>query len=270
MAKAAITVGEFQPNSTTVDDAYRMAPKPMISVISPSTSRGGLRSLGMLRSTITPSTTPSEADGRVDKEDPAPEAGVHQPAAEDGADGGRDDGGHAKDAEGETLFLHRKDAQQERNAQGQRQATAYALDGARAHQQPDVGRKARHQRAHDKDGEAGEIDALDAKAVGHEACQRRGDADRQHVDADDPLRFAQVRAEFLAQGLKRHVDDRGVENHHEDAKDDDAEHLPLIRQPALPWARRLRPDAAYAKFLLVRRSTRSAINSTQPEKWPCY
>ena len=41
-----------------------------------------------------------QADGDVDEEDPVPVEVVGDPAAEGGADGGRDDDGHAVDGEG--------------------------------------------------------------------------------------------------------------------------------------------------------------------------
>ncbi len=80
----------------------------------------------------------------------------------------------------------------------------------------------------DEQAQPAQVDPLDAEAIGQEAGQRRADAQRQHVDADDPLRVVEVAAELLAQRLEGHVDHRGVQDDHEDAEDDGAQHLPLV------------------------------------------
>ena len=122
--------------------------------------------------------------------------------------------------------------QQEGAAQRQGDTTAEALEGAGSNQEAQVRGKAAQQRAGEEQRQAAEIGALHAEAVGQEAGQRRGDAQAEHVDANNPLGVAEARAILAAQGLKGDVHDRRVENRHEDTKNDRNEDFPLVGQPA--------------------------------------
>ena len=71
-----------------------------------------------------------DADGNVDEEDPAPVVVVGDPAAEDGADGGRGDDGDGVEGEGRGSFGGRKGVDEDGLFDRREAAAADALQDA--------------------------------------------------------------------------------------------------------------------------------------------
>ncbi len=140
--------------------------------------------------------------------------------------------GDPEDAEGSPLLFGREGPVELGGTERLGNAAAKSLQGAGRDQPAQRGSQPAQERADHEDRQPQQVHALDAEPVRQEAGNRRGDTQRQDIDADHPLGLGQRGAEFTPQGGKGNVDDRGVQDDHEDPEHDRDQHLPLAFQAA--------------------------------------
>ena len=157
----------------------------------------------------------NQANGDVDEEDPVPVVVVGDPAAEGGADGGRDDDSHAVDGEGLAAFFDGEGVGENGLFAGREAAAAEALQDAGDDQEPEAGREAAERRADGEHDDADHVEAFAADAVRKPAGDGQNDGGGDEVAGQHPgglvLRCAD-RARDMRQG---DVGDGGVEHLHE-------------------------------------------------------
>ena len=180
-----------------------------------------------------------QADGKVDEEDPVPVEVVGDPAAEGGADGGREDDGHAVDGEGLPAPLDGEGVGEDGLLAGGEAASAEALQDAGEDKDRQRGREAAEQGADGEHEHAGHVEALAAEAVGEPSGDGKDDGGGYEIGGEDPRGFVLTCAEGARDVGKGYVGDGGVEDLHESGKGDRQGDGPGV-VPGLPCCCELR------------------------------
>ena len=177
--------------------------------------------------------TASDADGHVHEEDPFPADARGDDAADDRPDRHGCAGHGAVDAEGGAALLAVERLRDERERGGEHHRPADALDAAeeveleRARGQPAGGRG---------DGEDDEADGEHEPAPEQVRERARGQqegGERERVGVDHPLQVLEARVQRALDVGQRDVDDRDVQEQHEDRHADGDQGPPLALHPAL-------------------------------------
>src|SRR5262249_30072860 len=128
-----------------------------------------------------PERDAKQADRYIDKEHPAPQIVIEQPAAQDEPKCRRRCDRDPEVAQRCPLLARWNRAEELRRAKRDRDAAAKSLQGPRRDQQPEIGRNPAEERAQDKQSQAAKIYALDTKTVGQEASHWRANTQRQDI-----------------------------------------------------------------------------------------
>ena len=161
-----------------------------------------------------------DADGDVEEEEPAPAGVVDDPAADGGAEGGREDDGHAVDGEGHAAFLGREGVGEDGLFAGLEASAGCALEDAEEDEHGEGGGESAEQRGEGEEGDAAHVEALAADAVGDPAADGQDDGVGDEVAGEDPGGFADAGAEGAGDVRHGDVDDGGVERLHESGEGD--------------------------------------------------
>ena len=175
------------------------------------------------------------ADGNVDEEDPAPGEVVGDPAAEGGADGGREHGDEAVEGEGLAALLRLKGVGHDGLGHGLHAAAACALDDAEDEQHGQRGRRAAKKTGHREDDDAEDEEVAPAHEAGGPSAQRQHDGVRDQVAGEHPGALVGAGAEAAGDVGQGHVGDGGVQHLHEGRQRHRHGDQPGI-DPGLPWA----------------------------------
>src|ERR1700678_519177 len=130
-----------------------------------------------------------KADGEIDEEDPVPVEVVGDPAAEGGADSGRDDDGHSIDGDGLATFFYGEGVGEDGLLAGGEAAAACALHDAGEDEEGECWGDAAEERADGEDGDAGHVKALAAEAVGEPAGDGEYDCAGDEIAGENPGGF---------------------------------------------------------------------------------
>ena len=161
-----------------------------------------------------------QADGDVDEEDPAPVVVVGDPAAEDGADGGRGDDGDGVEREGRGSFGGREGVDEDGLLDGSEAAAADALQDAGEKHDVERGSDAAEERCDGEEGDAGHVVVLAAEDAGEPGGHGQDDGVGDEVGGEDPGDFVVGAAEAAGDVGQRDVGDGGVEQLHEGGEGD--------------------------------------------------
>ncbi len=107
---------------------------------------------------------------------------------------------------------------EDRQTPGGEQGATDALEGARRHENSDVGREPAQQRRGGEPHDADDEHPSPAETVTRGASEQDERGQRQRVGVDRPLETGEVRAQVLADHRERHVDHRGIEEGHAGAE----------------------------------------------------
>ncbi len=169
-----------------------------------------------------------QADGYVDEEDPVPVEVVGDPAAESGADGGRDDDGHAVDGEGLAAFFDGEGVGEDGLFAGGETAASGSLKDAGDDEKWKAGREAAKERADGEERNAGHVKALAAETVGEPAGDGKNDGAGDEIAGEDPGGLFLAGAERSGDVREGDVGDGGVEDLHEGGEGDGEGDRPRI------------------------------------------
>ena len=161
-----------------------------------------------------------QAHRHVDQEDVAPVGILDEPPAQDRAERWRQQDGDAEQAHDQATPLWRREAIEERHADGHQHAAAQALQHAERDQQRGARRERAQQRAEREERQGDQVEPLGAEAVGEPAREGDDRRLRQQVAGDDPLHGVQVGREDALQGGQGDVDDGVVQDGHKGAEHD--------------------------------------------------
>ena len=157
-----------------------------------------------------------DPDRHVDEHHPAPRDQLGQRAAGDEAD--RSPGGRhgREEADGpDPLGPVREDGGQERQGGGRGQRGADALEGTGGQEHPAGDGQPAEEGAQGEDGDAGQEGAAPSEQVAGAGPQEQQAAEGEQVAVEDPRELAPGEAEALLNVREGHVDDGGVQHHHE-------------------------------------------------------
>ena len=174
-----------------------------------------------------------DADGDVDEEDPVPVEVVGDPAAEGGADGRRDDDGHAVEGEGLAAFFNGEGIGEDGLLGGCEAAAADALEDAAEDKDGESGGDAAEEGAEGEEGDAGHVEALAADAVGDPSGDGEDDGAGDEVAGEDPGGFVLGGAEGAGDVGQGYVGDGGIEHLHEGGEGDGESDGPGV-EPGYP------------------------------------
>jgi predicted transcriptional regulator len=157
----------------------------------------------------------TDGDGDVDEEDPAPGVVVGDPAAERGADGGREDDRHAIDGEGLAALVRRESVGEDGLLAGLQAAAAGSLEHAEEDEERERGREAAEHGADAEQRDADHVEALATEEADEVGAHREDDGVGDEVGGQDPGGFVLGGAEAAGDVGEGDVGDGGVEDLHE-------------------------------------------------------
>ena len=161
-----------------------------------------------------------DADGDVEKEQPAPAGVVDDPAADGGAEGGSEDDGHAVDGEGHAAFLGREGVGEDGLLAGLEASAGQALEDAEEDEHGEGRGESAEQRGESEEGDAAHVEPFTPDAVGDPAADGQDDGVGDEVAGEDPGGFADAGAQGAGHVGHGDVDDGGVERLHEGGEGD--------------------------------------------------
>ena len=153
--------------------------------------------------------------GNVDEEDPAPGEVVGDPAAERGADGGREHGDEAVESEGLTALVRLERVGHDGLRHGLHAASAGSLKHAAKQEDGQRRSSAAEKTGDGKDGDAEDEEVAAANDRRGPAAERQHDGVRNQVAGEHPRGLIGACAQRAADMRKSHVGDGGVEHLHE-------------------------------------------------------
>ena len=168
------------------------------------------------------------ADRQVEVEDPAPGIVVGDPAAERGAEDGREDDAQSKGRHGRAVLLGWKRLQQDGLRQGLQSSAGEALQDAEEDQRFQAGGHAAQQRGHSESDDAREQHVATSEAVGQPSRHGQDDGVGDEVGGHHPGAFFDGGAHVPGDVGNGDVDHRGVEDLHERRQHDGDSHDPRI------------------------------------------
>ena len=169
-----------------------------------------------------------DAHGKIDEEDPPPGVVVGDPAAECGADGGRDDDRDCVERKGEATLFGREAVGEDRLGKGLKTTATGALQDAEDDDGAEAGGNAAQQGADGEDGKAHHEEALAAQHVGEPSADGEDDGVRDQVRSENPGALVGAGAQVAADVGKRDVGYAGVEDFHEGGARDNNSYQPGI------------------------------------------
>ena len=169
----------------------------------------------------------ADPDREVDEEDPAPAGPLRQCAADERADRDRRADRRAPDPErGPALApvkLLREDGERDR----EHRRAAHALEAAGEVQEEGRGGRPAEGRGKREDADPRDEDPLAAEQVADRARAQGRACEQEGVGVDHPLEVGQGGMEVTLDARQRDIDDRDVEEQHEDGDANDDEGPPL-------------------------------------------
>src|SRR5215472_2610522 len=171
---------------------------------------------------------PDDANGKVDIKNPAPVHICGQIAADHRAKSRGDQDRNAKDAIGKTSLVLRKRSKDEREGQRKERRAPCSLQDTKEDEDRAIPGEATQDRAKGEQREGKQIHAFDAKAIGQKAGSSNDDALSKGIGGGDVGGHMQVSAEGPLNMRQSGVDNGGIQNTDEGAKDGSHQHPPLI------------------------------------------
>jgi len=169
-----------------------------------------------------------EAHGEIDEEDPVPVEVVSNPAAEGGADGRRDDDGHAVDGEGLATLLDGEGVGEDGLFAGGETAASCSLEDAGDDEHGEGLGDAAEERTDHEQRNTDHIEAFSAEAIGEPAGDGQDDGAGDKIAGEDPGGLFLASAEGAGDVRKGDVGDGGVEDLHEGGEGDGERDCPWI------------------------------------------
>jgi hypothetical protein len=160
-----------------------------------------------------------DADGHVDEEDPLPTEAVHEQAAGERADKGRDTGSGAPQSHGGAAPIRWEGACDDRHGLRSHERRTEALHRAGDDQQLERARQPAPERGEGEDHEPDEVDPLRTETVAEAPRDQQRHRVGEQVRARDPHHVVEVVRVGIERRLDRrvgHRDDRGVDEDHEE------------------------------------------------------
>ena len=154
------------------------------------------------------------ADGDVDKENPAPMPVVADDAAQNRAENRCHDDGHRPQRQGHGAFLRRISGHQQALRQGNHRPGHRALHNAKHHQQFQAGGDAAQKRRHHKQQGGAHKHLHFAVALGQPAGERHGNGVGHRKRGNHPSALAGGRAQITGNGGQGHIGNGGIEHLH--------------------------------------------------------
>jgi hypothetical protein len=161
-----------------------------------------------------------DADGDVEKEDPAPGVVVDDPATDGGAKDGSGDHCDSVDRECHAAFLRREGVREDGLLAGLQASTSRALQNTEEDEHAESGREAAEQRCDGEEEDAAHVEPLAADAVGDPAADGQDHGIGDEVAGEDPCGLLGAGAEGAADVGHGDVGDGGVERLHEGGEGD--------------------------------------------------
>ncbi len=173
-----------------------------------------------------------DADGNVEVEDPAPGVVVGDPAAEGGADDGRDDDAESVGGHRLAVFLLREGLQQDGLGEGLQTASGEPLQDAEDDELGETAGHAAEQGSNGESGDTGQQHSAASEVAGQPPGHGQDDGVGDQVGGDDPGAFFVGGAEISGDVRDGDIDDRGVQNLHECGEHHGDGHDPRIDRRA--------------------------------------
>jgi hypothetical protein len=165
-----------------------------------------------------------DGDRQVDQEDPLPRGVVDDQAADDRSEDRPQQDRHADQPERSSDTLRPGALRHEREPNRHDHAAAETLKDTEGDQLAGRGRECAQPRSDREQRDRGDPGRLRAKALGHPARKRDHHRQRQQVPGRQPLDRAERNIQVPGQRVERNVDDRRVEDRHDQAEGGDPGH----------------------------------------------
>ncbi len=167
-------------------------------------------------------------EGQVDGKDRSPAEGIGQIAAQGWAQRGSGHDAGAPDAQRPPAFVRFKQFRHDGHADRLDGAAPQGLKDAGGDQRFIAPRHGTEGAGRREDQQTSQVKGLVADPAGEPADQRHDDRRGQHESRRDPLDLLTVDPEGAHHVRQGDVDDAGVQNRHERAHHDDAQHAPPV------------------------------------------